>query len=144
MNWLDKLRSKFGMIVDKVQDLRDRIRGRVQDAAELAELAGLAAIRIGDKLAGLSPRDIAWLTGPVAAAVVAAQQSSLITAAVGSERLRAVELALRAADAGLHWADRSFDARWAQAKPFIEELIQIAKDRRVYGFEHKIDAELAE
>ena len=134
MNWLDKLRSKFARVVDRVGDLLDRIRGVVDRSAQIAELAGLAALRLGNRVQALSPEDLAWLFGPVTQAVIAAQESAIISAAVGPERLKAVRLALMAADAGLEYADRTFDARWDDAVPYIEALIATAKARRQFGF----------
>lgn len=136
MGLLDRIGGWFGRVKDRVGDLVGRIKSRVSEAAELGEAAGTALLRLGDKVAALEPQDIAWLTGPVTQAVIAAQQSALITAAVGSERLEAVRLALAAANKGLALADDVFDSRWAQARPYIDELVETLKDRRQFGFSH--------
>lgn len=134
MGFFDKIGGWFGRVVDRVQELRDRIRPVVEDSAKLAEVSAGALVDAGDKVAAWEPSDIAWLTGPVAQAVVSAQQSALITAAVGAERLEAVRLALKGANHALHYADDVFDSRWEKAKPYIEQLIVRLKDRRLFGF----------
>lgn len=136
MSLLDRIGGWFGRVKDRVGDLVGRIKSRVSEAAELGEAAGTALLRLGDKVAALEPQDIAWLTGPVTQAVIAAQQSALISAAVGPEKLEAVRLALAAANKGLALADDAFDARWAKARPYIDELVGALKDRRQFGFSH--------
>jgi hypothetical protein len=120
--------------VDRVGDLLDRIRGVVDRSAQISELAGLAALKLGNRVQALSPEDLAWLFGPVTQAVIAAQESAIISAAVGSERLKAVRLALAAADDALGYLNRTFDDRWDDAVPYIEALIAAAKARRQFGF----------
>lgn len=128
LGWIGRARSR-------VRKLIDRIRDRVEDSEQIAELARLALIRIGDKAAAWdSASAIRYLT-PIATAIAAAQQNARITGTVGAERLEAVRTATLATILALRAADESVDEAWARVRPFIEAFRIEGKLKGWFGFE---------
>ena len=134
MDFLDGFLGWFGRAKDKVATLFDKIRGGVSRAAEIGEVVGDALIGLGDRAAAWSADDVARLLTPVANAVADAQQNALVVAAVGSDKLKAVQLAVTSTIMATRKADESFDQSWARIRPFIEQFIEVAKQRQVLGF----------
>lgn len=134
MRFLEAALGWLGRAKDKVGDLFDRIRSGVNRAGEIGEIAGDALLRLGDRASAWSADEVARLLTPVATAVADAQQNALITAAVGSEKLEAVRLAVTGTIMATRRGDEAFDAAWLRVRPFIEAFIEVAKSRNALGF----------
>lgn len=135
MGWFDKAKRFIGLAVDKVESLVQRIKGVVDQSELIADVAANALLRLGDKAQDWTADQVVRYLVPIATACAAAQQNSLVVAAVGRDRLRAVQDTTQMLIAGVRRADETYDQTWARVRPFIESFRLEGKSRGTLGFE---------
>lgn len=111
-----------------------KLRTSSKEAQRIALAAAEATLKIGNTLERWEPEDLTLLQD--AQELVVSAQSLGAGYVVGADKLEAVRLALLGANISLGVADNQFDTRWKERyRPWVEQLVQTLKARRLAGFE---------